>query len=205
MPEPRQEIKVADAAMAAIEMVDLFRKMNYVDRRNKFAMQRRRRRVREAEDASALADWMSRTRTSPDSDLYGLNSVEIDLEYSAGELLGNFVAPRSAKEFSATLVSGTWGHRKELDGLIAESSDNWSLGRMSKVDISILRMAVFEFLYCDDIPPKVSINEAVDLGKTFGSENSGSFINGILDALNLKISKGYAAKPVHTASGPAKS
>ena len=75
---------------------------------------------------------------------------------------------------------------------------------MSKVDISILRMAAFEFLYCDDIPPKVSINEAVDLGKTFGSENSGSFINGILDALNLKISKDHADKPVHPSARPAK-
>jgi N utilization substance protein B len=60
---------------------------------------------------------------------------------------------------------------------------------MSKVDISILRMASFEFIYCEDIPPKVTINEAIDLGKTFGSENSGAFINGILDNLNLKLSK----------------
>ena len=55
------------------------------------------------------------------------------------------------------------------------------------MDINILRLAVFEFLYCNDIPPKVTLNEAVDLGKTFGSENSGSFINGILDALNLQL------------------
>ncbi len=136
--------------------------------------------------------------------LYSLNFVELDVEKALELFWGNFVAPRSAKEFAATLVSGTWRHKEELDALIAESSDNWSLGRMSKVDVSILRMAVFEFLYCDDIPPKVSINEAVDLGKTFGSENSGSFINGILDALNLKINKGYAAKPVHPAAGPAK-
>jgi len=61
-------------------------------------------------------------------------------------------------------------------------------------------MAVFEFLYCEDIPPKVSINEAVDLGKIFGSENSGSFINGILDALNLKINKKNAAKSIHPAT-----
>jgi transcription antitermination protein NusB len=78
------------------------------------------------------------------------------------------------------------------------------LGRMSKVDISILRMAVFELIYCGDIPPKVSINEAVDLGKMFGSENSGSFINGILDALNLKLNKNNATKSVNKRTRPAK-
>jgi transcription antitermination protein NusB len=136
--------------------------------------------------------------------LYSLNFVNLDVEKALELFWGNFVAPMTAKEFAATLVSGTWGHKEELDKLIAECSDNWSLSRMSKVDISILRMALFEFLYCDDIPPKVSINEAVDLGKTFGSENSGSFINGILDALNLKINKNHAAKPVHSTARPAK-
>jgi N utilization substance protein B len=136
--------------------------------------------------------------------LYGLNFVSLDVEKALELFWGNFVAPRSAKEFAATLVSGAWGHREELDRLIDDCSDNWSLGRMSKVDISILRMAVFEFLYCEDIPPKVTINEAVDLGKMFGSENSGSFINGILDALNLKLSKNDATKPVHPSARPAK-
>ncbi|MRR15600.1 MAG: transcription antitermination factor NusB [Deltaproteobacteria bacterium] len=136
--------------------------------------------------------------------LYSLNFVTLDVEKAQELFWGNFVAPKSAKEFASTLVEGTWHHREELDSLIAGCSDNWSLGRMSKVDISILRMAAYEFLYCDDIPPKVSINEAVDLGKTFGSENSGSFINGILDALNLKITKNHAAKPIDPAARPAK-
>jgi len=136
--------------------------------------------------------------------LYSLNFVNLDVEKAMELFWGNFIAPRSAKEFAATLIEGTWHHREELDSLIAGCSDNWSLGRMSKVDISILRMAAFEFLYCDDIPPKVSINEAVDLGKTFGSENSGSFINGILDALNLKLNKDHADKPVHSSTRPAK-
>jgi N utilization substance protein B len=136
--------------------------------------------------------------------LYSLNFVSLDVEKAQELFWGNFVAPKSAREFAAVLISGTWRHREELDALIAGCSDNWSLGRMSKVDISILRMAVFEFLYCGDIPPKVSINEAVDLGKTFGSENSGSFINGILDALNLKINKNHADQSVHPTARPAK-
>ncbi|HDQ04234.1 MAG TPA: transcription antitermination factor NusB [Deltaproteobacteria bacterium] len=121
--------------------------------------------------------------------LYSLNFVSIDVEKALDLFWGNFTAPQEAKDFAASLVHGTWEHKDELDKLISGSSDNWSLGRMSKVDISILRMAAFEFTYCEDIPPKVTINEAIDLGKTFGSENSGAFINGILDALKLKISK----------------
>ena len=121
--------------------------------------------------------------------LYSLNFVNIDTQDALDLFWGNFVAPKAAKEFAAFLVQGTCEHKDELDKLIAGCSDNWSLGRMSRVDINVLRLAVFEFLYCDDIPPKVTLNEAVDLGKTFGSENSGSFINGILDALNLKLNK----------------
>ena len=136
--------------------------------------------------------------------LYGLNFVDIDVQKALDLFWGNFVAPKAAKEFAAFLVQGTCEHKEELDKLIAGCSDNWSLGRMSKVDISILRLAVFEFLYCDDIPPKVTLNEAVDLGKTFGSENSGSFINGILDALNLKLNKKNATNHLDRKSRPSK-
>jgi len=125
--------------------------------------------------------------------LYSLNFVKLDVNSALDLFWQNFTAPHEAKEFAAMLVEGTWRHKEELDSLIAGCSDNWSLGRMPKVDISILRMAVYEFLYCPDIPAKVTLNEAIDLGKTYGSENSGSFINGILDALNLKLHKENAS------------
>ena len=136
--------------------------------------------------------------------LYGLNFENIDVQKALDLFWSNFVAPKAAKEFAAFLVQGTCEHKEELDKLIAGCSDNWSLGRMSKVDINILRLSVFEFLYCDDIPPKVTLNEAVDLGKTFGSENSGSFINGILDALNLKLNKKNATNLLDRKSRPSK-
>jgi N utilization substance protein B len=98
-----------------------------------------------------------------------------------------FGAPRDARPFSTLLIEGTWRHRRQIDKLISGCSEHWSISRMSKVDRSILRMAVYELLYCDDIPPKVTLNEAIDLGKAYGSENSGSFINGILDALYVKL------------------
>ena len=95
--------------------------------------------------------------------LYSLNYVNLDVEKAFDLFWDNFVAPKEAKDFAAILVEGTWSHKDELDQMIAGCSDNWSLGRMPKVDISILRLAVFEFLYCPDIPPKVTLNEAIDL------------------------------------------
>lgn len=136
--------------------------------------------------------------------LYSLNFVTLDVEKAMELFWGNFVAPKADKEFAASLIEGAWANREELDRLIEESSENWSLGRMSKVDISILRLAVYELIYCEDIPSKVTMNEAIDLGKTFGAENSGSFINGILDALNLKLKKKNADTPVNRSSRSAK-
>jgi len=71
--------------------------------------------------------------------------------------------------------------------VIEQFSSNWKISRMSCVDRNILRIAVFELLYCADIPPKVSINEAIDVGKRFGTEESGAFINGILDSIRLAM------------------
>ena len=85
------------------------------------------------------------------------------------------------------LVQGVLGHRVEIDGMIEKYSENWRLDRITVIDRAILRMASFELLYCRDIPPKVAINEAVDLGKRFGSEESGSFINGILDRIQNEV------------------
>lgn len=101
--------------------------------------------------------------------------------------LKGFAPSEEARVFSSQLIEGAWQHRHEIDRMISDCSEHWSVSRMSKVDRSILRMAVYELLYCDDIPPKVTLNEAIDLGKTYGSENSGAFINGILDALYGKL------------------
>ncbi|NIS62710.1 MAG: transcription antitermination factor NusB, partial [Proteobacteria bacterium] len=67
------------------------------------------------------------------------------------------------------------------DRVIEHYSSNWKVDRMAHVDRTILRIATYELLYCNDIPPRVAINEAIDIGKKYGSEDSGAFINGILD------------------------
>ncbi|MDY6882007.1 MAG: transcription antitermination factor NusB [Desulfatiglans sp.] len=93
----------------------------------------------------------------------------------------NFKSKKSARPFSKKLVLGVVDRKDELDRLITQASRNWRLERMSCLDKCILRMAILEMAFMEDIPPKVSIDEAVELGKVFGSEYSSSFINGILD------------------------
>lgn len=81
------------------------------------------------------------------------------------------------------LIEGAIEQRDALDEEIRAVAENWDIGRMAVIDRNILRLATYEILHRDDIPVKVSINEAVDLGKMFSTENSGAFINGILDQI----------------------
>lgn len=94
-------------------------------------------------------------------------------------------AEDAVREFAGQLVKGVKDNIKEIDETISKYATNWQINRMAVVDRNILRIATFEMLYVDDIPPKVSINEAVDIAKKYGDTNSGKFVNGILD----KISK----------------
>jgi transcription antitermination factor NusB len=107
----------------------------------------------------------------------------------------SFNCQSSTRSFSKELVLGVCEKKKDLDKLLTEASKNWRLERMSRLDRSILRLATFEMLFREDIPPKVSIDEAVEVGKKFGSEDSGSFINGILDNIyNTLLEKGQVRK-----------
>ena len=93
---------------------------------------------------------------------------------------------RQAEEafaFAQGLVSGTLDNREQVDALIREQADNWRLERMPPVDRNVLRLAVFEMLYETDTPKLVIVDEAIELAKKFGSEQSGRFVNGLLDGL----------------------
>ncbi len=93
------------------------------------------------------------------------------------------------KEFANTLIKGSCENMAGIDRIIARYSQNWRLTRMSKIDRNILRMAVYELAYLRNIPPPVTINEAVELAKKYGTDESGSFINGILDRVRITIGK----------------
>lgn len=101
----------------------------------------------------------------------------------------NFNPSKKARPFFLKLVNGVVREKSEIDSIIEKFSDNWKISRMSCVDRNIIRIAVYELLYCQDIPPKVSINEAIDVGKKFGTDVSGAFINGILDSVRMALKK----------------
>jgi transcription antitermination factor NusB len=88
------------------------------------------------------------------------------------------------KDFTEMIVKGTVANTKKIDEVISKYASNWKLNRMAVIDRNVLRLATYELLFCEDIPPKVSINEAVDLAKKFGDMESGKFVNGILDRIN---------------------
>ena len=92
-------------------------------------------------------------------------------------------------EFAEPLIRGVLEHRDDLDALMISHADNWDLNRMAVVDRNILRLAAYEMLHREDIPPVVSINEAVDVGKKYGTEESGAFINGIMDSIRDALDK----------------
>ena len=104
-----------------------------------------------------------------------------------GKFCSCFSQDQPAEPFFHRLVDGVRANRSTIDTVIERFSNNWKLSRMSCVDRNVLRIAVFELLFCDNIPPKVSINEAIDVGKRFGTEESGAFINGILDGIRLAL------------------
>ena len=85
--------------------------------------------------------------------------------------------------FARRIVEGTCEHRASIDETIQQVAQNWQISRMAVIDRNVLRLATYELLHCDDIPPKVAINEAIELGKRYSTANSGAFINGILDKI----------------------
>jgi N utilization substance protein B len=93
-------------------------------------------------------------------------------------------ADDDVKQFAEKLVKGVNEHRDEIDRVISKYAVNWEMKRMAVIDRNILRFATYELLFVDDIPPKVSINEAIDIAKRYGDKESGKFVNGILDKIN---------------------
>ncbi len=93
------------------------------------------------------------------------------------------LVPPQVKQFAEALVKGTIEQLDQIDTRISQHSLNWRLSRMAATDRNILRFSTYEILYCDDIPVKVSINEALDIAKKYSTTESVSFINGILDKI----------------------
>ena len=108
-------------------------------------------------------------------------------------------ATKRFRQFAEDLIRGVELHRKALDEKIQKYAEHWDLKRMGAVDRNVMRLALYEMLFCPDIPPVVSINEAVELAKELSGVESGKFVNGILDRARLDIER-----PARAAVRPAK-
>lgn len=118
--------------------------------------------------------------------LFCMDVLDDDSEELVEELCSLLKPSDKVSPFGLDLVRGVVRHKAEINSRLTEASSNWKLARMDYVDRNIIRIAVYEILFCDEIPPRVAINEAVDIGKKYGTEKSGAFINGILDSIRQK-------------------
>jgi len=121
--------------------------------------------------------------------LFYLDATSVPPKEALALFCKNFPPPKDLEPYFMQMAEGVIDNRDEIDDLIEQHSKNWKLYRMSSVDLNLMRIAVYEFLRCPDIPRRVSINEAIDIGKRYGTEESGAFINGILDSIHLFLGK----------------
>jgi N utilization substance protein B len=123
--------------------------------------------------------------------LKALYQIDIRGEFSSEDLALFFqsFAGERPDTFTLQLVDGVRRERALIDRIVADALEHWSIGRLSRVDHNILRIAVYELLRMQDIPARVTIDEAIELAKTYGDHNSGRFVNGVLDqaAERLKL------------------
>ena len=112
---------------------------------------------------------------------------KLNLEQIAKHNVEEFAPSFDDHGFIVDLVRGVLEHQKEIDTLITQFAPEWPLEQITTVDRNILRIGIFELKYNHDIPPKVAINEAIELAKTFGGESSGKFVNGVLGAIYKKM------------------
>ena len=133
---------------------------------------------------------MGKRRSSRELALKFLYQSELN-EGNVDEQMGSFMERNSSKDeidvFMKELVEAVIKHKKEIDEIVQKFSDNWVLDRMTVIDRNILRISTCELLFNFSTPPKVAINEAVDIAKKYGNEDSPEFINGILDKIYKEI------------------
>lgn len=116
--------------------------------------------------------------------LYQIDITKDDTAAALAQFCREQRAERDVKEFTTRLIQGTLANLLQIDSTISKYAENWQLKRMAVIDRNILRVATCELLFLADIPPKVSINEAVELAKRYGDIESSKFVNGILDKIH---------------------
>ena len=128
--------------------------------------------------------------------LYQFEFNEADFDSQMASFEERLSCKEEVKDFMAELVSKVLAHIEEIDGILKKYSQHWALDRMTVVDRNILRLGVCELIHSQTIPPKVVINEAVEIAKKYGSEESPDFINGILDKIFKEMPKGMTPSSI---------
>ena len=119
--------------------------------------------------------------------LYALDITRVHVREVLRAVWAEKMLSPEIRDFTTTLVTGVTEHRDEIDACIQECSTNWSLERIGLVERNILRLAIYELCFLPDIPPNVTINEAVEVAKKYGTEEAPAFINGILDRIKHTV------------------
>jgi transcription antitermination factor NusB len=130
-----------------------------------------------------LSEYLAREREAADKDKDKDKQTVRTPEEERAEAARRRKRVDEAFLFAQELVQGTLDHREKIDGMIRGQADNWRLERMPPVDRNVLRLAIYEMLFETDTPKLVVVDEAIELAKKFGSEQSGRFVNGLLDGL----------------------
>ncbi len=99
----------------------------------------------------------------------------------------NFEGSAPVKEFALSLIQGVADRREQIDAVITKATQNWRLGRLSKVDLTVLRLATYELLATPEVPASVVLNEAIEIARRFGTEESSVFVNGVLDQVATQL------------------
>lgn len=144
------------------------------------------------EPDSQPAQHMGKRRKARELALQILYAMEIsgqNAQESFSRIIECFGHKQNGWEYARQIVLGVEKHKEEIDGMIQQCSEHWRLHRMACVDRNLLRLSVFELMFCPDIPKKVALNEAVELGKKYGSEDTGAFVNGVLDRVAACLEK----------------
>ena len=140
--------------------------------------------------------------------LYAIEITHADVKDVLASSWAHALTAARTREFTGALLEGVVGRRDEIDALIREWSANWSLERIGLVERNILRLAIYELLFMPGIPPNVTINEAIEVAKRYGSEDAPSFVNGILDRIKNQVAPAedgpvVASDPASVSSPPA--
>ena len=135
-----------------------------------------------------------RARTIALQALFEIDCANHDPKATSDRLVAEGGLPDDAADFARELVAGVLEHRKDIDGIIQTYAPSFPVSQLAAVDRNILRLAIFELLVNNKVPVKVAINEAVELAKTFGSESSARFVNGVLGTVSAKLVKRPASE-----------